>query len=83
MQTRNWSRNSTWESSILTEFRLDEMSVKDLLALRDRVDGAIRAAIARSRMETVNKPVATENVVDLERERDAWAARKAINGGRQ
>lgn len=83
MLTRIWSRNSTWESSILTEFRLDEMSVKDLLALRDRVDGAIRAAIARSRMETVNKPAVTENVVDLERERDAWAARKAINGNRQ
>ena len=66
----------------MTEYRLDEMSVKDLLALRDQVDSAIRACIARSRAEATAKPVGSENVFDLERERDAWTARKVINGGR-
>lgn len=60
------------------------MTVTELRDLRDRVDTAIRSAIARSRIERqqVLAPAAPSaaSIIDLERERDAWKARKAVTG---
>lgn len=53
--------------------QLDGLSVKELQALRSEVDNAIRAAI-RAKNQAATKPPAAE-LVDLERERDAWKAR--------
>jgi hypothetical protein len=58
---------------------LESMTVSELMALRDRVDEAIRAEIARDRLSrAARKPDGggAPSVVDLERERDAWAARR-------
>ena len=57
----------------MNEDELDQLTVVELRAIRDRVDAAIRAAIARSRIETSVK-LATPAKIDLERERDAWKA---------
>ena len=57
---------------------LDDLSVRELRALKDAVDSAIRAAIARDRVARSVPEPSSQPVVDLERERDAWkAARKA------
>jgi len=58
---------------------LTTMSVKELRALRARVDDAIRAQIAKTRVETQAKSQPADLVaqpVDLERERDLWKARR-------
>ena len=52
---------------------LEMLSVAELKAFRDQVDAAIRAAIARSRVDT-NVKFGAPVKVDLERERDAWKA---------
>lgn len=60
---------------------LEQMSTKELKALKDRIDLAIRAAIARSRAPAsaaaTSEPLPT---MDLERERDAWQARRKAGG---
>ena len=64
----------------MDEAELERMSVRELRELKDRIDQAIRAYIVKQRVERegvrlVNghaEPVA----VDLEAERDAWAARR-------
>lgn len=63
-----------------TDTELRNMSVEDLRALKERVDAAIRAHIARSRQaqqssSPEHKAEALPNI-DLERERDAWQARR-------
>jgi hypothetical protein len=63
----------------MDECDLESMTVQELIELRNRVDEAIRAEIARDRRarearKTVPGEVAP--VIDLERERDAWAARR-------
>ncbi len=58
---------------------LEILTVQELLALRDRVDGAIRAEIAKDRLARETRAPAPDDapqVIDLERERDAWAARR-------
>ncbi len=64
----------------MTDADLENLTVQDLRDLRARVDDAIRAQIARSRptaMATVpGASAAPPSVVDLERERDAWQARR-------
>jgi hypothetical protein len=62
----------------MTDAELENMTVEDLRALRDKVDDAIRAQIAKSRSASAphasGAPAPT--VIDLERERDAWQARR-------
>ncbi len=58
---------------------LEYLTVPELLALRDRVDEAIRAEIAKDRVSRETRrpgPDDAPPVIDLERERDAWAARR-------
>lgn len=58
---------------------LATMSVKELRALRARVDDAIRAQIAKSRAEFQAKTLPVDPAaqpIDLERERDLWKARR-------
>ena len=61
----------------MDDLQLEELSVKELLVLKENVDAAIRAAIRR-RTElkaAATGPIATAPVkVDLESERDAWMA---------
>ena len=54
---------------------LNNMTVVELRELRERIDIAIRAAIARSRVKVEAQPAAPPQI-DLERERDAWTARR-------
>jgi hypothetical protein len=68
------------DPSQLDVTKLEDMTMAELRALKDAVDNAIRAAIARDRVERTQRaaPGAAVQPVDLERERDAWtAARKA------
>jgi len=56
------------------------MSVRELRALRESVNEAIKSAMVRERSELKaklegRKPIDL-NEIDLERERDAWMARK-------
>lgn len=64
----------------MDQAELEQMSVKDLRALKDRIDEAIRAEIAKQRVAreqvAVRAPDAQVQLIDLERERDAWAARR-------
>lgn len=64
----------------MDQAELEQMSVKDLCALKDRIDEAIRAEIAKQRVAreqvTVRGPEDQVQLIDLERERDAWAARR-------
>lgn len=64
----------------MTDADLESLTVQDLRELRARVDDAIRAQIARSRpttmASTASLAAAAPSVVDLERERDAWQARR-------
>lgn len=58
---------------------LSTMSVKELRALRTRVDDAIRAQIAKMKVEAQAKAAPTapaSEPIDLERERDLWKARR-------
>lgn len=56
---------------------LERLPLKDLKALRGRIDEAIRAAIAKSRPVVVAaQPAGDAPKLDLEREREAWEARK-------
>ena len=66
----------------MTPAELERMSLKELRLLKDRIDSAIRAAIARSRVPaTASQAEAPPPKIDLERERDAWKARRAASGG--
>lgn len=64
----------------MEQSELEQMSVKDLRALKDRIDDAIRSEIAKQRMareqNTVKPAEEAAPLIDLERERDAWAARR-------
>ena len=61
----------------MTDAELEAMSVKDLRELRDLVDAAIRAHIAKLRSPLSTGGAAPAHMtIDLERERDAWQARK-------
>lgn len=64
----------------MTDADLENLTVQDLRDLRARVDDAIRAQIARSRptaMATASGASApAPSIIDLERERDAWQARR-------
>lgn len=65
----------------MQQSELEQMTSKDLRALKDRIDIAIRAAIARSRAPAAAVPAAAAApTIDLERERDAWQARKRAGG---
>lgn len=64
----------------MQQSELEQMTSKDLRALKDRIDIAIRAAIARSRAPAAAAPAAAAPTIDLERERDAWQARKRAGG---
>lgn len=59
---------------------LDSMTVQELKELRDRIDNAIRAEIAKDRVQRESRKLPAEAApppaIDLERERDAWAARR-------
>jgi hypothetical protein len=58
---------------------IDTMSVKELRALRDRVDNVIRAQIARMRVEAQSKVTPggrPAETIDLEREVELWKARR-------
>ena len=61
---------------------LDDLTMSELRTLKDAVDAAIRAAIAKDRVEREQRTSGAQPAagpVDLERERDAWtAARKLI-----
>lgn len=57
----------------MKDSELENMSMKELRALMAAVDTAIRASIARDRIERTAKPV-VDTLIDLERERDAWKA---------
>lgn len=69
------------EHEEMTDAELESMTVQDLRDLKQRVDEAIRSQIAKSRMAApaarsmtvADQPPA---VIDLERERDAWQARR-------
>lgn len=66
----------------MTPAELERMSLKELRLLKDRIDSAIRAAIARSRSApAAPQAEAAAPKIDLERERDAWQARRAVSGG--
>lgn len=65
----------------MTSAELERMSLKELRLLKDRIDGAIRGAIARSRAPATAPADAAAPKIDLERERDAWKARRAASGG--
>lgn len=66
----------------MTDAELGSMSVRDLRDLKQRVDDAIRSQIAKSRVASPMAGPATvgggapPSIVDLERERDAWQARR-------
>ncbi len=64
----------------MTDADLENLTVQDLRELRARVDDAIRAQIARSRpsamMSGASVAAPAPSVIDLERERDAWQARR-------
>ena len=64
----------------MDEAALERMSVKELRELKDRIDDAIRAYIVKQRVERegVRTPDGQSAPVpiDLEAERDAWAARR-------
>jgi|LNFM01.1.fsa_nt_gb hypothetical protein len=65
----------------MTDADLESLTVQDLRELRGRVDDAIRAQIARSRPTTTMVTASSSgapapSVIDLERERDAWQARR-------
>jgi hypothetical protein len=64
----------------MTDADLENLTVQDLRELRARVDDAIRAQIARSRptpmMSAATLAAPAPSVIDLERERDAWQARR-------
>jgi len=66
----------------MDQSELEQMSVKDLCALKDRVDDAIRAEIAKQRLAreqvTIKPSEEAVQLIDLERERDAWAARRKV-----
>lgn len=63
----------------MKQSELERMSSKELRSLKDRIDAAIRASIARSRAPVAAEP-AQPPTIDLERERDAWQARKKAGG---
>lgn len=66
----------------MTSAELERMSLKELRLLKDRIDSAIRAAITRSRSAPASPQAeAAAPKIDLERERDAWQARRAVSGG--
>lgn len=61
----------------MSNWQLDMLTVKELRELRDRVDDAIRVAIARQRAERESGRFTGEamaTTIDLEKERDAWTA---------
>ena len=62
----------------MDDFQLEDMTVKELRQLKERVDTAIRAAIAKSRIQSQPK-LDDRPTTDLERERQAWEARKKID----
>jgi hypothetical protein len=56
---------------------LEAMSSRDLRALRERIEQQIRAAIARDKTAKTAAPTpAPQPMMDLERERDLWQARR-------
>jgi len=63
---------------------LEQMTLKELKQLRDKIDVAIRAAIRQSRSSVTNTDQAAGQTpppkFDLEAERDAWKARRAASG---
>lgn len=71
----------------LDKLQLDQMSLSDLRELKSEIEDAIRAII-RSNNAKVANPAATPvaqaaappSRVDLERERDAWMAKKMSAG---
>lgn len=63
---------------------LEQMTLKELKQLKDRIDVAIRAAIRQSRSPVAPADQAAAQApppkFDLEAERDAWKARRAASG---
>jgi hypothetical protein len=59
----------------VTNAELDKLTVKELRALNEQIEVAIRAAI-RAKRTGVNGAHAApaEKAIDLEKERDAWLA---------
>ena len=65
----------------MNDAELEQLSVKELGTLKDRIDLAIRAVIRASRAPNPGDPVpemepTKVTVMDLERERDAWLSAK-------
>ena len=66
----------------MTDSELESMTVRDLRDLKQRVDDAIRFQIAKSRSAptiggaAISSSGPQPSVLDLERERDAWQARR-------
>lgn len=62
----------------VTDFNLESLSVRELMELQDAIKLAVRG-ILRQQNERRAAPVTAASrplAVDLERERDAWLARK-------
>ena len=62
----------------MTDEELDKLSYRELLLLKERIELVIRAAI---RAKLAAKAITSTNTeanpnLDLERERDAWLARR-------
>jgi hypothetical protein len=64
---------------IMEGAELDQMTTVELRALKDRIDTAIRAAIAKRRIEKSGVAERPMGVVDLEKDRDAWMARRSTS----
>ena len=64
----------------MDQIQLDQLSLNELRQLKDNIDNAIRAQI-RAKMAMKANPSAAAIVarppVDLERERDAWIAKRS------
>jgi hypothetical protein len=62
----------------LKNITLDTMSVRELMELQADIQAAVKAAIRQQNEQRAMAaaPPAANKVVDLERERDAWLARR-------
>ena len=65
----------------MDDVQLEMMTAKELRELRSNIDAAIRSKIANNRVERSPKIEAVKTI-DLERDANAWKARRMINGSR-
>jgi hypothetical protein len=63
----------------VNDVQLEMMSVKQLRELRTTIEAAIRAKIASTRVQRLPKVEAVKTI-DLERDANAWKARRMVNG---